>query len=242
VIPLVLAVDDEEKILDIIKSYLEKTGYRCLCAKTGREGMDLFEQNPISLILLDIMLPDFSGEEFCRKIRAFSGVPIIMITARVDEESIIRLLNLGADDYVTKPFSPRQLMARVRSCLRRSGESARPGISGSISAEKGPVISESGLTVDTENRRVSKGGKDITLTPNEYRILTLLISRPQKIFTRDEIIAGVKSDDFDGFDRAIDSHIKNLRQKIEDDPRNPRCILTVYGMGYRFGTDSEGRP
>ncbi|MDR0878375.1 MAG: response regulator transcription factor [Treponema sp.] len=237
-IPLVLVVDDEEKILNIIKSYLEKTGYHCLCAATGKEGMDLFEQNSVSLILLDIMLPDFSGEEFCRRVRSFSDVPIIMITARVDEESIIRLLNLGADDYVTKPFSPRELMARVRSCLRRGGESAHGG-----DGARGRVLTAGGLAVDTENRRVSRNGAEVTLTPNEYHILTLLMSRPQKIFTREEIIEEVKSDDFDGFDRAIDSHIKNLRQKIEDDSRNPRYILTVYGMGYRFSIDAEnGEP
>jgi DNA-binding response OmpR family regulator len=218
----VLVVDDEVKILDIVRSYLEKSGYRALCAGTGTEAMSLWQRNQVSLVLLDLMLPDFSGEVLCRKLRALSDVPIIMITAKVDEESIIRGLNIGADDYVTKPFSPRQLMARIASALRRSGPRDLK------------TLSAGDLLVDTENRRVTRKGEEIALTPNEYRILSLLMARPQKIFTRDEIIAGVKDDDYDGFDRAIDSHIKNLRQKIGDDSRAPKYILTVYGMGYRF--------
>ncbi|MDR3167078.1 MAG: response regulator transcription factor [Treponema sp.] len=222
--PLVLVVDDEEKILDIVASYLEKSGYRALLAKTGKEGMALFRRHPVSLVLLDLMLPDFSGEELCRKVRAEQDIPIIMMTAKVDEESIIRGLNIGADDYVTKPFSPRQLMARVQAALRRAG----------TTPVKNHLLSAGDLLVDTENRRVSRGGAGITLTPNEFKILALLMSRPQKIFTRDEIITGIKSGDYDGFDRSVDSHIKNLRQKIGDDSKSPRYIRTVYGMGYRF--------
>ncbi|GHU77911.1 DNA-binding response regulator [Spirochaetia bacterium] len=235
VMPTVLVVDDEEKILDIVKSYLEKSGYEALCAGTGREAMALLKSHAVSLILLDLMLPDFTGEELCRKVRSMpppiAAVPIIMMTAKVDEASVIRGLNLGADDYVTKPFSPRQLMARVAAILRRSG----------VSRETGPqencVLSAGGLTVDQENRRVSRNGEDITLTPNEYKILSLLMSSPRKIFTREEIISAVKSDEYDGFDRAVDSHIKNLRQKIEEDSKSPRYVLTVYGMGYRFGEE-----
>jgi DNA-binding response OmpR family regulator len=181
-------------------------------------------KNPVSLALLDLMLPDSSGEELCRKIRAVSDIPIIMITARVDEESIIRGLNTGADDYVCKPFSPRQLMARVRAALRRTGRAG--------TAEKRLV--HGGLAVDLENRRVSRDGAGINLTPNEYKILVALMSRPAKIFTRDEIIERIKGEDYDGFDRAVDTHIKNLRQKIGDDPKSPVFIQTVYGMGYRF--------
>jgi DNA-binding response OmpR family regulator len=221
---LVLVVDDEEKILEVLSSYLNINGYRPLCAKNGREGLELFQNHPVSLALLDLMLPDLSGEELCRKIREVSDIPIIMITARVDEESIIRGLNTGADDYVCKPFSPRQLMARVRAALRRTA--------GTGAAEKRLV--HGGLVVDTENRRVSRNGTGISLTPNEYNILVALMSRPAKIFTREEIIARIKGDDYDGFDRAVDTHVKNLRQKIGDDPRSPVFIQTVYGMGYRF--------
>ncbi|MDR3342045.1 MAG: response regulator transcription factor [Treponema sp.] len=225
---LVLVVDDEVKILDMVSAYLEKSGYRPLMAQTGTEALSLLQQHPVSLVLLDLMLPDISGEALCRKVRAGSAVPIIMMTAKVDEGSIIHGLGMGADDYVTKPFSPRQLMARVAAVLRRSG------IGGTAAVER-RVLTWEGLSVDTENRQVSKNGETITLTPHEYKILALLMAHPQKIFTRDEIIAGVKSDDYEGFDRTIDTHVKNLRQKIEDDSKTPKYIVTVYGMGYRFG-------
>jgi DNA-binding response OmpR family regulator len=226
----VLVVDDEVKILELIKSYLEINGCTALCAENGKKGLELFERalesaNPVSLIFLDLMLPGLSGEEFCKKIRQESDVPIIIITARADEESVIRGLNLGADDYVCKPFSPRQLMARAAALWRRS-EGRKTG---------GGLLACGDLTVDTEKRIVSRNGEEITLTRDEYRILSLLMSRPSKIFTRDEILDSVKGSDYDGFDRSVDSHIKRLRAKIGDSPRTPRYILTVYGMGYRLG-------
>jgi DNA-binding response OmpR family regulator len=220
----VLVVDDEPKILELVKSYLEMNGFNALCAKNGREGMAFFEEQGADLILLDLMLPDFSGEAFCKKIRQVSNIPVIVITAKVEEESIINSLNIGADDYVTKPFSPRQLMARVRAALRRNG-----------SRGSGGLLSYGDLTIDTENRIVRKNGEALALTRDEYNILTLLMSRQAKIFTRDEILEAVKGDDFDGFDRSVDSHIKRLRVKIGDDPKAPQYILTVYGMGYRLG-------
>jgi DNA-binding response OmpR family regulator len=223
----VLVVDDEEKILKLVKSYLEVNGYTALCAKNGREGMVFFEKNPVSLILLDLMLPDFSGEEFCRRIREISKIPIIMITAKIAEANIIHGLKIGADDYVTKPFSPRQLMARVEAALRRTANNENPH----------QFLQYNDLIVDTEQRSVKCGGKAITLTRDEYNILTLLMSRQAKIFTRDEILDAVKGGDYDGFDRSVDSAIKRLRSKIGDDPRTPKYIVTVYGMGYRFGTD-----
>lgn len=226
-----MVVDDEVKIRGLLKSYLEKNGYAVLCAGSGREGMEIFERNAVSLILLDLMLPDFSGEEFCSRVRRMSGIPIIMITAKVDEESVIRGLNLGADDYVTKPFSPRQLVARVAAALRRGGGTADAG-----GEAADACLSYEDLLVDTEKRTVSLGGKTVALTRDEYKILVLLMSRQAKIFTRDEILDAVKGEDYYGFDRSIDSHIKRLRAKIEDDPRSPRYIVTVYGMGYRFGS------
>jgi DNA-binding response OmpR family regulator len=188
------------------------------------------------------MLPDTSGEDLCRKIRAGgagaarSDIPIIMLTAKTDERSIIAGLNMGADDYVTKPFSLRELTARIGAILRRSA-----------AAESGRLIILADLAIDTALRRVSRrrsadcaeGAEErIDLTYNEYRILVLLSSRPHKIFTRNEIIDRIKGDDFDGFDRAIDTHIKNLRQKIGDDIRHPKYIETVYGMGYRCAAES----
>jgi DNA-binding response OmpR family regulator len=226
--PLVLVVDDEEKILEVLCSYLKINGCVPIRAKNGGEAVELFGKTPVSLVLLDLMLPDLSGEEVCRKIRAVSDIPIIMITARVDEESIIRGLNMGADDYVCKPFSPRQLMARVRSALRRR----------TPAGERGEILASCGLVVDTENRRVSRAGENIFLTPSEYKILISLMARPAKIFTRDEIIERIKGDDYDGFDRAVDTHIKNLRQKIGDDSKSPVFIQTVYGMGYRFAGEA----
>ncbi|MDR1618236.1 MAG: response regulator transcription factor [Treponema sp.] len=225
----VLVVDDEPKILELVKSYLEINGYTVFRAASGREGMEIFERNldsknPVSLILLDLMLPDFSGEEFCRKVRRESDVPIIMITAKVDEESIVRGLNIGADDYVCKPFSPRQLVARVGAALRRRG-----------GEKPGGFLSCGDLSIDTEKRILRRRGEEVALTRDEYRILSLLMSRRAKIFTREEILEATKGDDYEGFDRSVDSHIKRLRVKIGDDPRAPKYILTVYGMGYRLG-------
>ncbi|MDR2418522.1 MAG: response regulator transcription factor [Treponema sp.] len=226
----VLVVDDEPKILELVNSYLEMNGFNALCAKNGREGMAFFEKLGMDLILLDLMLPDFSGEEFCKKVRRVSNIPIIMITAKVEEKSIINGLNIGADDYVTKPFSPRQLMARVRAALRRNGSHA----SGDTDGSDG-FFSYGDLMIDTENRIVRKNGEVLALTRDEYNILTLLMSHQAKIFTRDEILEAVKGGDFDGFDRSVDSHIKRLRAKIGDDPKASKYILTVYGMGYRLG-------
>jgi DNA-binding response OmpR family regulator len=227
----VLVVDDEVKIRTLLKAYLEANGYAALCAGSGAEGMDFFEaaesagSPPLSLILLDLMLPDFSGEEFCKMVRCKSNVPIIMITARVDEESVVRGLNIGADDYICKPFSPRQLIARVGAAIRRSAGAETAG----------RALSCGDLLVDTESRTVSRNGEKIALTRDEYNILTLLMSRRTKIFTRDEILDAVKGDDYYGFDRSIDSHIKRLRAKIENDPKSPKYISTVYGVGYRLG-------
>ncbi|MDR0641257.1 MAG: response regulator transcription factor [Treponema sp.] len=218
----VLVVDDEPKILDLVRSYLEINGYAVICAGNGREGMEIFEKTPVSLILLDLMLPDLCGEEFCEKVRRVSDIPIIMITAKVDEESIIRGLNMGADDYVCKPFSPRQLAARVGAALRRSGAGGKAGV----------VLSRGDLRVDSEKRIVRRRGEIVPLTRDEYQILSLLMSRQAKIFTREEILDAIEGE---GFDRSVDSHIKKLRAKLEDDPRTPKYIITVYGMGYRLG-------
>jgi DNA-binding response OmpR family regulator len=226
----ILVIDDERKIRELVRAYLEMKGLQVLCAGSGGEGMELFNGalqsgSPVSLILLDLMLPDFSGEEFCRRIRRESEVPIIMITARVEEESIIGGLAIGADDYVTKPFSPRQLTARVQAALRRSGGGERPG----------RFLYYQDVCADTEKRIISRNGETLSLTRDEYSILTLLMSCRAKIFSREEILESVKGSGYDGFDRSVDTHIKKLRAKLEDDPRTPKYIITVYGMGYRLG-------
>ena len=222
----ILVIDDEPKILEAVKSCLDINGYAVLCAKNGTEGLALFEQNEVSLILLDLMLPGFCGEDLCKKVRQMSDVPIIMITAKVDETSIVNGLNIGADDYVTKPFSLRQLLARVQAVLRRRS-----------AVKTGALLAYKDLTVDTEKHVASRNGETLSLTCDEFNILSLLMSRQTKIFTRDEILKAVKGDEFDGSDRAIDSHIKRLRARIGDDSKTPKYVTTVYGMGYRMTED-----
>ena len=219
----ILVVDDEPKIVDVIRSYLEHAGYGVVTAGTGREALRTFEEFHPSLIVLDLMLPDLSGEEVCRTLRRSSAVPVIMLTAKVEEEDILRGLKLGADDYVTKPFSPRQLVARVEAVLRRSGGGTVPVLS----------FGDGDLTIDTSRMEVRTKGNPVSLTPNEYKILSVLAKYPNKVFTREELIEAISDGDYDGFDRVIDTHIKNIRQKIESGEH--RYILTVRGVGYRFG-------
>ena len=224
----ILVVDDEVKIVEVVKSYLENRGYSVDVAYSGKDALDKFEKVNPCLIILDLMLPDIPGEEICQMIRRKSRVPIIMLTAKVDEEDILRGLNIGADDYVTKPFSLRQLVARVEAVLRRVSDDPVP-LSSIISFNNGDLV------IDTLKHEVKKNGNTVNLTPNEYKLLMTMIKYPDKTFTREELIRMALGDDFDGYDRTIDAHIKNIRQKIESDPKNPRYILTVHGIGYRFG-------
>lgn len=221
-------MDDEEKIAAVISSYLEKAGYEVHIAATGQQALSSFETILPNLVILDLMLPDTSGEEVCRSLRKTSRVPIIMLTAKIEEEDILRGLDLGADDYVTKPFSARQLVARVVALLRRSEDDALPLAS---------VFSFGGddLIIDYKSLTVKKHGTQVSLTPNEFKLLSTLLKYPKKVFTREELITLVIGQDFEGYDRIIDTHIKNLRHKIESDPRNPQYIITVHGVGYSFG-------
>ena len=224
----ILVVDDEVKIVEVVKSYLGNRGYSVDEAYSGKEALDKFERLNPSLVILDLMLPDIPGEEICQRIRRRSRVPIIMLTAKVDEEDILRGLNIGADDYITKPFSPRQLLARVEAVLRRVSD-VPIHLSSIISFNNGDLV------IDTLKYEVKKKGKVVNLTRNEYKLLMTMLKYPDKTFTREELICMALGDDFDGYDRTIDVHIKNIRQKIESDPKNPRYILTVHGIGYRFG-------
>lgn len=224
----VLVVDDEPKIIEVVKAYLETRGFEVCEAKTGLEALEQFDRIDPCLIILDLMLPDVSGEEVCGRIRKKSRVPVIMLTAKVEDDEVVQGLALGADDYVTKPFSPRQLMARVDALLRRTAEEAVP-LSDLLSFHDGDLL------IDRLRHEVKKAGMVVNLTPNEYGILMTMIKYPQKVFTREELIAMALGADYDGFDRTIDSHIKNLRQKIENNTKTPRYILTVHGIGYRFG-------
>ncbi|MCI5839661.1 MAG: response regulator transcription factor [Peptoniphilaceae bacterium] len=220
-------IEDEENILNIVRSYLEKEGYKVISAKDGKEGLDNFNED-ISLVLLDLMLPKISGEEVLKKIRSISEVPIIVVTAKVEEDDIIGGLKLGADDYITKPFSPKELVERIKAVLRRIKKFNIPRAS---------VIktSDGRLEMDLDNNRFFKDGIEINLTKNEFLIMKTLFSNPNKIFTREEIIELTFGYDYEAFDRAIDTHIKNIRQKVEDNPKNPQYIKTIYGMGYKSG-------
>lgn len=223
----ILVVDDEAKIVEVVKSYLENSGYSVCGAYNGKEALAKFEKlNPL-LVVLDLMLPDISGEEICKIIRRKSRVPVIMLTAKIEEEDILKGLNIGADDYITKPFSPRQLVARVKAVLRRAIDTPIP-LANILS------YNDDDLVIDTLKYEVKKKGNTISLTPKEYGLLVTMVKYPDKTFTREELISLVMGEDFNGYDRTIDSHIKNIRQKIESDPKNPEYVLTIHGIGYRF--------
>ena len=222
----ILLVDDEEKIVEVLQAYLEKAGYEVLCAYDGAGAMELFRNNDISLILLDLMLPDIMGEEICRMVRAVSRVPIIMLTAKTEENDLIKGLRLGADDYIFKPFSPRTVVAKAEAVLRRV-ESDKL-ISVPVSYNQGSLV------IDFQNGDVKAGGQDAGLTPTEYKILATMAKAPNRTFTREQLITYALDDNFDGYDRSIDTYIKSIRSKIEEDRKNPVFIVTVHGIGYRF--------
>jgi DNA-binding response OmpR family regulator len=218
------------KILEVVTSLLESKGYKVYAAENGKQALDIFEKNNIALVLLDLMLPDISGEEVCAVIRKKSRVPIIMLTAKSEESSHLNGLTIGADDYITKPFSLKVLAAHIDALLRRAADDLIP-LTVKNSWRDGDLV------VDLEKNTVTKRGTPLSLTPSEHKILSALIKYPGKVFTREELIALVFDSGFDGFDRVIDNHIKNLRQKTEDDTKNPVYVLTVRGLGYKFGGD-----
>jgi len=222
----ILVVDDEEQIVDVIKAYLEKEGYEVITAYTGNEALEKFNDNIVDFIILDLMLPDLSGEEICKKIRIKSQVPILMLTAKVEEIDRVNGLYIGADDYLTKPFSPKELVARIRAILRRTEE--RIVKADILEFNNGDLI------IDVSKMEVKKKEKQEDFTPTEFKLLFLLAENTGKVFSREELVVKVLGYDYEGFDRTIDTHIKNIRHKIEDDPKKPRYIISVYGMGYKF--------
>lgn len=228
----VLVVEDEPMIREAVTSYLDKQGCRVFPAEDGRKALETFRREAITFVILDLMLPDLSGEEVCRAIRKKSRVPIIMLTAKTREEDVLNGLNIGADDYMTKPFSLKELYARMNVILRRTSEDLSP------LAEK-YSWNEDDLNVDFEHSQVRKKGKPISLTPSEWGILSALIKHPQKVYTREELIEVAFGADFGGYDRVIDTHIKNLRKKVEDDPKQPVYVKTVHGIGYKFGGEGQ---
>lgn len=228
----VLVVDDEPMIREAVSSYLEKQNCRVFPADNGKDALAILEREAVTFVILDLMLPDMSGEEICARIRKKSNVPVIMLTAKTQEEDVLNGLQIGADDYMTKPFSLKELYARMNVILRRASGGQKP------LAEKFSW-NENDLAVDFTHDEIRKKGEPLSLTPSERKILSVMIRHPQKIFTREELIELVFGPEFDGYDRVIDTHIKNLRKKVEDDPKKPVYVKTVHGLGYKFGGEKS---
>jgi len=225
----ILAVDDEEKILDMLKSFLEREGYEVILAADGNAAWDLINSEKPDLVVLDWMLPGVSGLEVCRRIRELKlEVPVIMLTARAEEVDKLLGLELGADDYITKPFSLRELAARIKAVLRRSEMGA------ARAKEPEEVIVCGELEINLARHEVRVGGRPVVLTPTEFKILHTLSQNPGRVYSRLQLLDAVFGMAYEGYERSIDTHISNLRKKIEPDPSQPRYILTVYGTGYRF--------
>ena len=223
----VVVIDDEPSVQEVVRGYLERDGYLVYVAGNGADGLALAERMKPGLIVLDLMLPDISGEEICREIRSRSDVPILMLTAKAGEEERVGGLTLGADDYLTKPFSPRELVARVRAILRRSSGAETPLVE-RLSFDDGRLV------IDSVEHQVLVDGDAVDLTPNEYKLLVTLARYPGRVYSRFELINQVQGYDFDGYERTIDVHVKNLRRKIEPNSRHPRYVETVFGAGYRL--------
>jgi len=226
----VMLVEDERKLRDLVRSYLERAGFTVLSTGSGAEAIMLASSASPDLIVLDLGLPDVPGETVAREVRAIAPTPIVMLTAKSAEDDRIRGLELGADDYVTKPFSPRELVLRVQAILRRGG----------LAAEQGVTSYGGGtLVIDQPRRQVTVNGTEVSLTPTEWGILVALATVPGRVYSRFELINRVRGYEFEGYERTVDSHVKNLRRKIEDDPGNPRIVQTVLGGGYRLGLASD---
>jgi DNA-binding response OmpR family regulator len=223
----IVVIDDERSVQDVVSAYLQKDGFTVFVAGSGSEGLALAERMRPALIVLDLMLPDVSGETVCSEIRSRSDVPILMLTAKAGEDDRVAGLLSGADDYLVKPFSPRELVARVRAVLRRSQGAEVPLV---------PVLSfdDGRLEIDTQQYTVRRNGEVVDLTPNEYRLLTALATYPGRAYSRLELVDRVQGYDFAGDERTIDVHVKNLRKKIEPDPSRPTYVQTVTGVGYRL--------
>ncbi len=228
----VLVVEDEQKLRDLVRSYLERAGFAVLSTGSGAEAISLAASARPDLVILDLGLPDVPGESVAREIRAAGSTPILMLTARSSEEDRIGGLELGADDYVTKPFSPRELVLRVQAILRRGG---RPSGDVGLAAYGGGV-----LVIDEPRRAAEVRGTPVDLTPTEWGILVALAAVPGRVYSRLELINRVRGYEFEGYERTIDSHVKNLRRKIEEDQREPQIIQTVLGGGYRLGLTRDG--
>jgi len=223
---LILVVDDEPKLVNVVRGYLEQAGYEVVTAGNGREALFATRDHQPDLIILDMMMPVMDGLSFIREYQKGGSAPIIALTARVDETDKILGLEMGADDYITKPFSPRELTARVRAVLRRTG--------GGTAQPESQLLRAGKLTLDEEAHIVKLDNAEIELTPMEYNLLHTLIRHPGRAYSRMELLEHAQGFAYDGYERTVDVHIKNLRKKIETDPSQPDYVLTVFGVGYRF--------
>lgn len=228
----ILVVDDEERLVSLLKAYLTQEGFRVITADNGRAALFQARQEEPDLIVLDIMMPEMDGYEFMRLNNRERETPTILLTAKLDESDKVLGLELGADDYVTKPFSPRELTARIRAVLRRAGKTA----------PEPEILKADNITLNRSGRYVKCGDRFVDLTPSEFELLATLMSRPGHVFTRMELLDRLQGTAYEGYERTIDVHVRNLRSKIESDPHSPRYVETVYGAGYRFAaeTGTEG--
>jgi len=228
----ILVVDDEKVILEVLEAYFEKEGWEVLFASNGIDALKKVKEQSPDLIILDLMLPDISGEEICRLVRKDSNVPIIMLTAKSAEDDLINGIVIGADDYVTKPFSPREVVVRVKALLRRTQQMVN---------DNQMSFNHHKLKIDHVKKEVRLNDEILALTPNEYRILITMTSYPGRVYSRADLLEKLQEDGayFEGYERNIDTHIKNLRKKMETDNRHPEFIITVFGMGYKFGGEKD---
>lgn len=228
----ILVVDDEKVILEVLEAYFEKEGWQGLFASNGIDALKKVKEQSPDLIILDLMLPDISGEEICRLVRKDSNVPIIMLTAKSAEDDLINGIVIGADDYVTKPFSPREVVVRVKALLRRTQQMVN---------DNQMSFNHHKLKIDHVKKEVRLNDEILALTPNEYRILITMASYPGRVYSRADLLEKLQEDGayFEGYERNIDTHIKNLRKKMETDNRHPEFIITVFGMGYKFGGEKD---
>ena len=220
----IMVVDDEKRLVSLVESYLTQEGYRVVTANNGKEALTVSRREKPDLIVLDVMMPEMDGYEFMRKHRTDNNTPIILLTARVDDDEKVIGLEVGADDYMTKPFRPRELVARVRAILRRAGEKEPTA----------KLLKASDIILDRDGRTVKVADQFVDLTPSEFDILTALMSSPGRVYSRLDLLDIIQGVRYEGYERTIDTHIKNLRSKIEQDARSPQYVETVYGVGYRF--------
>jgi len=220
----ILIVDDEKRLVSLVQSYLVQEGYRVVTAYNGKEALSITKKEKPDLIILDIMMPEMNGFDFMRAHRAENDTPIIMLTAKVEDDDKVIGLELGADDYVTKPFKPRELMARVRNVLRRTGKNEA----------KAKTLRAGEITLNRDTREVLVTDRSVDLTPSEFDLLAALMAAPGRVLSRLDLLDVIQGIRYEGYERTIDTHVKNLRAKIEADPRNPHYIETVYGVGYRL--------